>query len=283
MTEARTTTGRVAGKVALVTGAARGQGRAHAVRLAEEGADIIAIDICREVETSFAPAATPEDLAETVEWVRATGARISAHTTDVRDIDQLQAAVDLGVDRLGRLDVVVANAGIVSMAPVLELTEEQWKEVLDVNLTGVWRTVKAAMPRILQQDEGGSVIVISSTGGQRGYTKLAHYCASKHGVIGLAKVLAQEFAARSVRVNVVCPGVIDTPMNDNPAMARVIRPDLSNPTWPDAAEVLMRGHLLPTPWAEPKDVANAVLWLASDESAMVTGTVINVDLGCLVK
>lgn len=274
--------GRVAGKIALVTGAARGQGRGHAIRLAEEGADLILVDVCGPVETSFAPPTTADDLAETARQVRAVGGRACVQPADVRDLAALDTAVANGVAELGGLDIAVANAGIVSLAPALELTEEHWRQTLDVNLTGVWRTAKVSVPHIKQRG-GGSLVLISSTGGERGFPNLAHYCASKHGVIGLARVLAQELAADEIRVNVICPGVVNTLMNNNPGMLALVRPDLPDPQWIDAADALKAGHLLPRPWMEPSEISEAVLWLASDQARAVTGVVLPVDMGVLVK
>jgi SDR family mycofactocin-dependent oxidoreductase len=271
------------GKVALVTGAARGQGRAHAYKLADQGADVIVIDVCGPVASSFAPASSRSDLDETVKGVIGRGRRVSAHVADVRSSPALVAAVAAGVAELGRLDVVVANAGIISSAPALELTDEQWENTIDVNLTGVWRTVKAAVPHVLAGGRGGSVVLVSSNGGQRGFPNMAHYCASKHGVVGLMRVLAHELADARVRVNAICPGIVNTLMADNPRMVRRIRPDLAEPTWEDAAEVLRAGHLLPEPWIEPSDVGATVAWLASDEAWPITGTVVPVDMGGLAR
>ena len=176
--------GSLAGKVAFVTGAARGQGRSHAVRLAEEGADVIAVDICHPVETVEYAGATADDLAETVALVEKLDRRIVAREVDVRDLAGLQATVAEGVSELGGLDIVVANAGIFTSAPVHELTEEQWNTMIDVNLTGVWKTVKATVPTLIEQGRGGSIILISSTGGIQGFPNFAHYVAAKHGVTG---------------------------------------------------------------------------------------------------
>jgi SDR family mycofactocin-dependent oxidoreductase len=276
--------GSLNGKVALVTGAARGQGQSHAVRLAEEGADVIALDICRSVETVEYAGATSEDLAETVALVEKLDRRIVAREVDVRDLGGLQAAVADGIADLGGLDIVVANAGIFTSAPVHELTEEQWNTMIDVNLTGVWKTVKATVPTLIEQGRGGSIILISSTGGLQGFPNFAHYVAAKHGVTGLARTMANELGQHSIRVNSIHPTSVLTGMIDHIGMYRLFRPDLENPTQDDFREALLGGmNLLPTPWLEPRDISNAVVWLASDEARFVTGVAMPVDAGSLQK
>ena len=275
--------GRLDGKVAFVTGAARGQGRAHAVRLAEEGADIIAIDLCGEIASSFAPASSSDDLAQTAIEIESLGRVVKVYEADVRDYNGLSSAVIAASAELGRLDIVVANAGIISAAPSIRLTEQQWQDVIDVNLTGVWHTIKAAVPIMQAYGRGGSVIITSSTAGKKGIPNLSHYCAAKHGVIGLGLSLAAELAPEMIRVNCVCPGLVNTRMNDNAFMIKLVRPELDSPTWEDAADVLTQSNLLPVRWLEPCDVSDAVLWLASDASRSVTGVALPVDLGVLVK
>jgi SDR family mycofactocin-dependent oxidoreductase len=215
--------GRLEGKVAFITGAARGQGRAHAVRMAEEGADIIATDICSNIKTVDAyDLATEADLAETVRLVEATGRRIHAEKADVRDIDALTQAVENGVEKLGRLDTVVANAGIFSFHPETHHYDEQaWMDVIDVNQTGVWHTVKAAMPHVLATGEGGSLILISSLAGTKGLASLASYTAAKHGVVGLMKVLANEYGQFGIRVNTIHPNAIATEMVQNETLYKI--------------------------------------------------------------
>ena len=231
-------TGRLDGKVAFVTGAARGQGRSHAVRLAEEGADIIAVDLCAEVDSvvPFYAGSTPADLDETVRRVEALDRRIVAAQADVRDIDALTRAVDDGVAQLGRLDVVVANAGIFTFGTETHKVEEQtWQDLMDINLTGVWHTVKAATPPLLEAGPGGSVVLISSLAGFKGLANVAAYTTTKHGVVGLMKVLANELGAHGIRVNSIHPNAIDTPMVKNEATYRLFRPDLERPTLADAS------------------------------------------------
>jgi SDR family mycofactocin-dependent oxidoreductase len=259
-------------KVVVVTGAARGTGRVHCVRFADEGADVIALD---------APAAADE-LRSLAGEVEHRGRRCATALADVGDLDAMTAAVDAGVAELGRLDVVVANAGIhLPGAPTWELDPRDWQRTLDINLTGVWHTVKAAVPHI--RADGGSVIIISSTSGIRGTANAAHYTASKHAVVGLARTLANELGPRGIRVNTVHPGPVATPMVLNEAMFRRLRPDLDNPTAADAAEVLQARNLLPVPWVQPVDVANAVVFLASDQARYITGTQLVVDAGLTQK
>jgi SDR family mycofactocin-dependent oxidoreductase len=255
-------------KVVVVTGAARGTGRTHCERFADEGADLIAIDV---------PAADDE-LSDTATEVEKRGRRCVAALADVTRFDELKAAIDAGVAELGRLDIVVANAGIhTAGAPTWELTEEAWRHTLDVNLTGVWHTVKSAAGHL--SDEGGSIVIISSTNGLRGTANTAHYTASKHAVVGLARTLANELGPRRIRVNTVHPGAVATAMTLNEATFKRLRPDLEKPTADDVAEVLAARHLLPVPWIEPVDVANAVVFLASDEARYITGSQLVVDAG----
>ncbi|MFW0796754.1 mycofactocin-coupled SDR family oxidoreductase [Gordonia sp. CPCC 205515] len=276
--------GRMEGKVAFVTGAARGQGRSHALRLAEEGADIIAVDICGPVteDTSIA-ASTSADLAETVELVKQHNRRIIATEVDVRDYDALKAALDNGVEQLGRLDVIVANAGIGNGGETLDKTSEtDWQDMIDVNLSGVWKTVKAGVPHLLAAG-GGSVVLTSSVGGMKAYPNTGHYIAAKHGVIGLMRSFAVELGEKSIRVNSVLPTNVNTPMFMNEGTMKMFRPDLENPGPDDLAVVAQMMHVLPTGWVEPRDISNAVLFLASDESRFVTGLALAVDAGSLLK
>ncbi|MEV0111213.1 mycofactocin-coupled SDR family oxidoreductase [Nocardia sp. NPDC050799] len=269
--------GRVSGKVALVTGAARGIGRAQAVRLAEEGADIVALDLCGPVATVIIPPATPEDLEQTVRAVEQTGARVVAATADVRDGAALRAVADRAVGQLGGLDVVCATAGITSSAPALRLTEEQWRTMLDVNLTGVWQTCKATAPHLIARG-GGSMILTSSIAGLRGLVGVAHYTAAKHGVVGLMRSLAQELAPHGIRVNSVHPTNVDTPMIQNDMVRRSFRPDRENPTREEFAAAA-RTMNMPIPWVEPVDIANASLFLASEEARYITAVTLPVDAG----
>lgn len=269
--------GKLDGKVAFITGAARGQGRAHAVRLAEEGADVIAVDVCAQYHTVAYPMSTPEDLDETVGQVESLGRRIVAHVVDVSDVAALQKAFDDGVAALGGVDIVVANAGIGpgSMAS----DDEQWDDVVNVNLKGVWNTLRVAVPTLLAQDRGGSIILTSSTGGLIGAPVVSGgmlgYTAAKHGVVGLMRAYANYLAPHYIRVNSVAPTTVATPMSNNgdlsvlkqyePAFARVLE------------------NAMPVDCVEARDVANAVAWLASDDARYVTGSVVAVDAGMLNK
>jgi SDR family mycofactocin-dependent oxidoreductase len=277
--------GRVEGKVAFVSGAARGQGRSHAVRLAEEGADIIAVDVCKRISSQTdIPAATPDDLAETADLVKNLNRRIITAEVDVRDYDALKAAVDSGVEQLGRLDVVVANAGIGNGGATLDKTsEDDWRDMIDVNLSGVWKTVKAAVPHLLSGGRGGSIILTSSVGGLKPYPHTGHYIAAKHGVIGLMRTFAVELGQHSIRVNAVCPTNVNTPLFMNEGTMKLFRPDLENPGPDDLAVAAQFMHVLPVGWVESIDVSNAVLFLASDESRYITGLPVTVDAGSMLK
>lgn len=276
-------TGRVAGTVALVTGAARGQGRSHAVRLAEEGADVIAIDVCADLPEIPYPLGTRAELDETVAAVEAAGGRAIAQVADVRDRAALRAAVDAGVRTLGRLDIVCANAGVNAPGPAHELSEEAWRCVVDVDLSGIWRTVSASLPHLRAGGRGGSVILTSSAAGLKGYANIAHYTAAKHGVNGLMKTLAQELAPDRIRVNSVNPTQVDTPMIMNQPMYSLFCPDVEHPGRDDFAPISQAMNALPVPWVEPRDVSEAVLFLASSESRFITGVALPVDAGVLVK
>jgi SDR family mycofactocin-dependent oxidoreductase len=276
--------GRMDGKVAFVTGAARGQGRSNAVRLAQEGADIIAVDICRKFEASAADGATPEDLEVTAGLVKDAGGRVVTAEVDVRDFDALRAAVDGGVEQLGRLDAVVANAGISTTARKLhEADEALWQEMIDVNLSGVWKTVKAGVPHILKGARGGSIILTSSVAGFKAYPHLGHYVAAKHGVIGLMRSFAVELGQRMIRVNAVLPTHVNTPLLMNEATYRAFRPELEDPGPDDLAAVCQTFHVLPIPWVTAEDISNAVLFLASDEARYITGVALPVDAGSCLK
>lgn len=277
--------GRVEGKVAFITGAARGQGRSHAVRLAQEGADIIAIDVCKRISSSEdIPAPTPDDLAETADLVKNLNRRIVTAEVDVRDYAALKAAVDSGVEQLGKLDIIVANAGIGNGGQTLDRTSEaDWNDMIDVNLSGVWKTVKAAVPHIISGGRGGSIILTSSVGGLKAYPHTGHYIAAKHGVVGLMRTFAVELGHHFIRVNSVHPTNVNTPLFMNDGTMRLFRPDLKNPGPDDMAVVAQMMHVLPIGWVEPVDISNAVLFLASDESRYVTGLPMTVDAGSMLK
>ena len=275
--------GRVEGKVAFITGAARGQGRSHALRLAEEGADIIAVDICNQVDTVNYPMATSEDLQQTVKDVEALDRRIVAVEADVRDLAALKAAVDQGVAELGRLDIVCGNAGIAGFGAADELTDEEWGDMLDINLTGVWHTAKAAIPHLKAGGNGGSIILTSSTAGLMAIENLAHYVAAKHGVVGLMRALALELAPDMIRVNSVHPTSVNTDMIHNSATYKLFAPDLDSPTKEQVGERFRTLNALPIDWVEARDISNAVLFLASDEARYITGVTLPVDAGSTTK
>ena len=276
--------GRVAGKVAFITGAARGQGRSHAIRLAQEGADIIAVDLAGQIDSVPYAMSTPDDLAETVKEVEALDRRIVATQADVRDYGALKAALDEGVTQLGKLDIVSANAGIFSFGTMEELDEKHWQDMIDVNLTGVWHAAKAAIPH-LRANGGGSMILTSSTAGLQALPNTGHYNAAKHGVVGLMRTLALELAPDMIRVNSVHPTAVDTDMIQNSATYELFAPDLApaERTKEVLSERFATLNVLPIPWVEPMDISNAVLWLASDEARYVTGVTLPVDAGLLTK
>jgi (+)-trans-carveol dehydrogenase len=271
--------GRVAGKVALITGAARGQGRSHAVRLAQEGADIIALDLCDQVASVGYPLATPADLAETVRLVEALDRRAVAVQADVRDHAGLVKALDDAVAQLGQLDIVSANAGILSFGTAAGLDEASWQDMIDVNLTGVWHTARAVIPHLIASGRGGSIVLTSSGVVLRGTPNCAHYVSAKHGLVGLMRTLALELAPHWIRVNSLHPTSVDTAMIRNPQTLGLFRPDLENPGVDDVVATFQAKNALPIPWVEAVDVSNALLFLVSDEARYITGVPLPVDAG----
>ena len=272
--------GNLDGKVAFITGAARGQGRSHAVTLAENGADIVVVDIDHDIESVFYPLSTADDLEETARLVEKTGQTVLARTVDVRDSDALDSAVAEAIATLGHIDIVSANAGIATtMVKTWEMSERDWQDVIDVNLTGVWRTIKAVVPPMIAAGRGGSIVLTSSLAGLKGYSNIAGYVAAKHGVNGLMRTLANELGPYNIRVNTVCPGLIHTDMMMNQPTYDIFRPEIENPTKQDATEVFRTMQVLPTDWLEPRDVSEVIVWLASDAARFITGTAIPVDAG----
>ena len=266
---------RLTGRVAFITGAARGQGRAHAVRMAGEGADIIAIDIAGKLPDCVPyDSATPEDLAETARLVEATGRRILTSVVDVRDADGLRDAVDEGVATLGRLDVIVANAGVSAPQTWNSIRPEDFRDVMDINVTGVWNTVMAGAQHIVDGGRGGSIVLISSAAGIKMQPFMVHYTASKHAVTGMARAFAAELGRYSVRVNSVHPGAVNTLMGSGDMIGSLGR---AIETYPQLAQMVT--PFLPTWAAEPEDIADTVCWLASDESKNVTAAAISIDQG----
>jgi SDR family mycofactocin-dependent oxidoreductase len=266
--------GRVTGKVVLVTGAGRGMGRSHAVRLAEEGADLVLVDVCAPVDGIGYPMSTPEDLAETVRLVETFGRRVVADQADVRDLDGLQHVVDEAVAVTGGLDAAVANAGVLTYGAWDAVTHADWRTVLDINLTGVWHTFRAAIPHLLSRG-GGSLVAISSAAGIKGNPLTLPYTTAKHGLTGLTLGLANELAAQSIRVNSVHPTGVPTGLQV-PGLLELLggpRADLA-PIYQNA---------LPVDMIEPVDVSNAVLYLVSDEARFVTGLQLKVDAGVGIR
>lgn len=270
-------TGRLRGKTAVITGAARGIGRAQAVRFAEEGADIIAIDVCGPIESVQVPPSTPQDLAETARLVEQAGGRIVTEIVDVRN--ELHDVVDRGAAEFDGIDIVCATAGITSRGAAIELSEAAWRTMLDINLTGVWNTCTATAPHLIERG-AGSMVLTSSIAGLRGLVGVAHYTAAKHGVVGLMRSLAHDLAPHGVRVNCVHPTNVDTPLIQNDVVRSGFRPDLDRPpTRDEFATAATQMNLLAVPWVQPVDIANASLFLASDEARYITAISLPVDAG----
>ncbi|MBA3743885.1 mycofactocin-coupled SDR family oxidoreductase [Sporichthya sp.] len=272
--------GRLTGKVAFITGVARGQGRSHALRLAEEGAAIVGVDLCSQMDSVGYPMATPDDLAETVKLVEERDARIVATQADVRDLGALRTAVEAGVAELGRLDIVLANAGIFPGIGEVASTGAAFDDVVDVNMTGVYNTIEAALPQLLAQGEGGSIVLTSSVAGLSGRLNLAGnagmmgYIAAKHGVVGLMRAYANMLAPQSIRVNSVHPGAVNTPMIVNEGFGALAA---EHPV-----ELSRLVHAMPVEMLEAVDISNAILWLCSDEARYVTGVTVPVDGGFMI-
>ena len=275
------------GRVAFVTGAARGMGRNHAVRFAKEGASVIAVDLCGPIAAADYELPGPEGLDETAELIEKAGGRAFTRVVDVRDAEGLQAAHDAGVTALdadgGAVDIVVANAGIAAAPAGCSNPRRDWQEMIDINLTGVFNTIRAGARSMIERGSGGSIILISSIMGLRSYGGMPHYTAAKHGVVGLMRSAASELGPHRIRVNTVNPGNVNTIMTVGDHLAKFFRPDLEHPTVADAVPGLAAMNVLPEPWVEIDDISEAVLWLASDASRFVTGISLPVDLGALVK
>jgi SDR family mycofactocin-dependent oxidoreductase len=268
--------GRVEGKVVLITGAARGQGRSHALTLAGEGADVILVDLLQDYETVDYPMATAADLQQTVKDVEALGRRVVAAQADVRHLEELQGVVNRAVAELGRLDVVCANAGICTVQPWDQVTSSVWQDTLDTNLTGVWNTMVAAVPHLIAGG-GGSIIATSSVAGLKGQPYFAPYIASKHGVVGIARSLANELAKHRIRVNTIHPTGVDTDMATG--LREGLRPLLDRE--PEYRHFFINAY--PVDIVQSEDVSNAVLFLASEESRYITGCTLTIDAGITIK
>jgi (+)-trans-carveol dehydrogenase len=276
--------GKVDGKVAFISGVARGQGRSHAVVLAAEGADIIGFDLCGPLRTTVYEPSTIEDLEETTRLVEKEGRRMIGFQADARDLKAVQAGLDPAVEELGgRLDIVAANAGMVTYGLAHEITDEVWQETIDVNLTGVWHTVRAAIPHMITAGNGGSITITSSLAGLVGMANTVHYTATKHGVVGMMKTMANELGQHSIRVNTMHPTNVNTHMLHNPDTYALFQPGEPSPTREGAMENAKLMHLLPISQIEPIDMSKALLFLASDDARYVTGTQLRVDAGASTK
>jgi len=271
------------GKVAFVTGAARGQGRAHAIRLASDGADVIAIDACKPIsETITYPMPNADDLADTARAVEATGRKVLAREIDIRDLAAQQHVVAEAIEQFGRLDILVANAGILSWGRLFEMSEEQWDTVIDVNLSGTWRTVRAVAPAMIEAGHGGSIIIVSSSAGLKATPGNGHYSASKHGLTGLTNALAIELGEYGIRVNSIHPYSIDTPMVEHEAMLKIFskHPQFLHSFSPMPYKpVNHTGKKGLQEFMRPEEVSDVVAWLAGDGSATISGSQIAVDRG----
>ncbi len=269
--------GNLDGKVVVITGGARGQGRSHAVRLAQQGADIVVCDLTQDIDTVPYPLAVPADLDETVRLVEKEGRRCIAVTADVRDTAAMKQVADRAMEEFGRIDVLLANAGILSLSDTTwELSDEQWDDMIDINLTGVFKACRAMVPHILAGERGGSVVITSSIAGLKGVAGCSHYTAAKHGIVGLMKVLARELAPHSIRVNTIHPTGVDSPMSNNDYF----------PAWLDEHKELgdaMRANLMPVDSLPMADVSAVIAWLVSDEAKWITGVSLPVDAGFLLK
>jgi SDR family mycofactocin-dependent oxidoreductase len=271
------------GHVAFITGIARGQGRSHALTLAREGANIIGLDVCAKPSTTPYPGATEDDLQETVRQVQEVGGKVFADIADTRDYSAVQRVFDQGLEQFGRVDIVLPNAGICSGAKTWELSPDAWREMIDINLNGVFHTVKAAIPTLIAQNQGGSIVFTGSTEALKGAENISSYAASKHGVTGLMTSLARELGRYNIRVNSVNPTCVDTHMINNDFVYGLFRPDLDKPTRADVTDTFASTHLLPVPWIQPQDVSNAILYLVTEPGRYITATPLVIDAGFIVK
>lgn len=274
--------GKLDGKVAFITGGARGQGRSHALTFAREGADIVVCDIAEGLPTVPYPLASAEDLADTVKMVEDLDRRCLAVQADVRESEQMREVAERAIVEFGHVDILLANAGIESFGLAQDLTDEQWDEMVAVNLTGAWKSCKAVIPHMIERHTG-VIVITSSIAGLKGLANQAHYCAAKHGVVGLMRGLAIELAPYRIRVNTVHPSSVDTPIIKNQAMYTLFSGGNPNATLEEVTPAFRELNLLDTPWMEPQDISNAVLWLASDDARYITGATIPVDAGLLAK
>ena len=274
--------GKLDGKVALITGGARGQGRSHALTFAREGAEIIICDIADDLPTAPYPLASTGDLADTARMVEDLGRRCLAIQADVRDSQGMRGVVERGISEFGHIDILLANAGIESFGKSWELTDEQWDEMIAVNLTGAWKSCKAVIPRMIER-RTGVILITSSIAGLKGLGNQAHYCAAKHGVVGLMRNLAIELAPHGIRVNTVHPSSVDTPIIKNQAMYTLFSGGDPDATLEEVTPAFRELNLLDTQWMQPQDISNAMLWLASDDARYITGATLPVDAGLMAK
>ena len=279
---ATSTDGQFAGRVAVITGGARGQGRSHAVELARQGADVALVDRCADLDTVAYPLATPEDLAETARLVEAEGRRCVTATADVRDLDAVRAFVDGAAETLGSVDILIANAGVSTLGSIFTLDGAGWSETVDTNLTGVFNAMRAVAPH-MRRARWGRIIGISSMMGRTTSAVIPAYCASKWGVIGLTKSVAHEMAPFGVTANVIAPGNVSTAMIHNDMLYGLMRPDLERPSREDVAPVMQALHVQPVPWLEPDEITASVVFLCSEGARHITGSVIDVDAGASAR
>jgi (+)-trans-carveol dehydrogenase len=270
-------------KVAFITGIARGQGRSHAITLAEEGCDIIGLDLCQQIQSAPYPGSTVEDLKETVRLVEATGRRIVCEQADVRVLAEVEKVFQRGLEEFGHVDFVVANAGIFASGKFWEIEPAAWQEMIDINLTGVWNTVRTATPAMIERNQGGSIVITGSTESLKGMGNTASYSAAKHGLTGLMRTMANDLGQYGIRVNTVNPTCVDTKMIQNESVYQLFQPEADHHTRETVASAFAATNIIPVPWIQPKDVSQAVLWLLSDASKYITGVPLPVDAGFVTK
>ena len=272
------------GRVAFITGAARGQGRSHAVALAREGADVVVSDYFGALDSIRYPMPDRSDLEQTVKLVEAEGRHCLSGEADVRDLAALEALVERATAEFGRIDIACANAGIATTSglPVYQTSAQSWRQVLDIDLTGVFNTIRAVGPGMVER-RYGRIIATASMMGRTGAPNVAGYASAKWGVIGLVKCAAHDFAPHGVTVNAIAPGNVDTPMIQNEAIRKLMRPDLESPSRDDAAEAFQRLHVVPMPWVSPEEISRAVLYLAAEESSGISRTVMSIDAGASAR